>query len=70
LLPDLQAQARRKELLELEVDELRAQANKTAELESVLAEKDIEIVQLRETLISSQKKGWHGSVASWFKGQP
>jgi len=70
LLPDLQAQARRKELLELEVDELRAQANKAAELESVLAEKDNEIVQLRETLISNQKKGWLDSVASWFKGQP
>ncbi len=70
LLPDLQAQAQKKELLEQEVADLRAQANKVTELESVLTEKNNEIVQLRETLTANEKKGWLNSVASWFKGQP
>ena len=70
LLPDLQAQARKKEMLEQEVADLRAQANKVTELESVLTEKNNEIIQLRETLTANEKKGWLNSVASWFKGQP
>lgn len=70
LLPDLQAQARKKELLEQEVEELRAHANRATELESVIAEKNNEIVQLRENLTANSKKGWLNSVASWFKGQP
>lgn len=70
LLPDLQAQARKKELLEQEVADLRAQANKVTELESVLTEKNNEIIQLRETLTANEKRGWLNSVVSWFKGQP
>ena len=66
LLPDLQAQARKKELLEQEIDELRNQAQKTTELEITISERDNEIQELKDSQL--RRKNWLGSLASWFKG--